>query len=117
MPQKHWDKGRQGKHLGHDDIEGMNMGELLEHLIQWYNVTDIKPTIDITSFNRPPWTLPGDPYIHNALECWNDASNDDDGDNRHFDERGHFHLSIMIKRKDVVQHLTAAADGDFTPTW
>ena len=96
MPQKHWDRGRDGKHLGWDDISSMHIQELLVHLKKWYNITDIKPTIDITPFNRPPWTLPGDPYIRNALECWNDTS-DDWGGSLIFDERGHFHLSIMIK--------------------
>jgi|TARA_Y100001949_G_C15988702_1_gene331800 hypothetical protein len=116
MPQKYWESGRDGKHLGWDDISAMGIQELLEHLKRWYDVTDIKPTIDITDFNRPPWSLPGDPYIHNALECWNDAS-DEWGANKNYEERTHFHLSIMIKRKDVIQHLTAAADGDFAPTW
>ena len=116
MPQKHWDRGRDGKHLGWDDISSMHIQELLVHLKKWYNITDIKPTIDITPFNRPPWTLPGDPYIRNALECWEDSASED-GDNKRFDENAHFHLSVMIKRKDVIQHLSAAADGDFAPTW
>ena len=113
MPQKNWDGGTTGKHLGTDDIASMSIQELLEHLEKWYEVTDIKPTLDITDFNRPPWSPPGDPIIHNALECWNDAA-DEFGVDRKFDERGHFHLSIMIKRKDVISLLSETADG-FSP--
>ena len=113
MPQKHWDKGRKGKHLGWDDISAMSIQELLEHLKEWYGVTDLKPTINITDFNRPPWSLPGDPVIHNALECWNDAADEYGGDKK-LDERAHFHLSIMIKRKDVIALLSETADG-FSP--
>ena len=113
MPQKHWDKGRKGKHVGHDDIAAMSIPEILEHLIKWYGVTDLKPTLDITPFNRPPWTTPGDPVIHNVLECWEDGA-DEFGGCRHYDEMGHFHLSILIKRKDVITLLTESADG-FSP--
>ena len=116
MPQKHWDKGREGKHLGWDDISAMNIPEILEHLKKWYGVTDLKPTFNITHINRPPWTEPGDPYIRNALDCWYDGS-DDWGGNRNFDEIQHFHASLMIRRKDVIQLLTTTADGDFPPTW
>jgi len=94
----------------------MSIQEMLEHLKKWYGVTDIKPTIDITTYDRPPWTTPGDPVIHNALECWNDSA-DEWGGGILFEEMAHFHLSIMIKRKDVIQHITQAADGDFPPTW
>jgi hypothetical protein len=116
MPQKYWDTGRKGKHLGWDDISSMSIQEMLEHLKHHYGVTDIKPTIDITTYNRPPWSLPGDPYIRNALECWNDNA-DEWGGGVLWEEMTHFHLSIMIKRKDVIQHITQAADGDFPPTW
>jgi hypothetical protein len=116
MPQKHWDKGRDGKHLGWDDISAMSIQELLEHLERWYGVTDIKPNMNITKINRPPWTLPGDPYIRNALECWNDSC-DEWGGQISRDENAHFHLAIYIKRKDVVQQLSASADGDSPPTW
>ena len=115
MPQKHWDKGREGKHLGWDDLAAMSIPEMLEHLKEHYGVTDLKPTFPITHMNRPPWTEPGDPYIRNALDCWNDSS-DEWGGNIIEDGR-YFHASALIKRHDVIRLIAETADGDFPPTW
>ena len=113
MPQKHWDSGRDGKHLGWDDISAMSIQELLEHLKKWYGVTDLQPTLDVAPLDRPPWTTPGDPVIHNALECWNDSA-DNWGGQLTVDSNSCMHLSLFIKRKDVIQLLTNTADDGGT---
>lgn len=112
MPQKH---NRTGKHVGHEDLAAMSIQEMLEHLKEHYGVTDLKPTFPITHMNRPPWTEPGDSYIRNALDCWNDCS-DEWGANIVKDGR-YFHASALIKRHDLIQLITEKADGDFPPTW
>ena len=46
MPQKFWEAGRTTKHLGWDDIAAMDELEMLEHLKEHFDITDIKP-VDI----------------------------------------------------------------------
>ena len=129
MPQKNWEKGYKSKHLGHEDIAAMGIMEILKHLKEYYGVTDIQPSRDITDWDRPPWSPKGDPVIHDALDCFKDLCSspaDPEGNNPFNGSRDEdfnpqtenwTHTVKLIRKQDVVRLLNRLQNPDNVNTF
>ena len=104
------------------DIAAMDELEMLEHLKEHFDITDIKPVdIDITDYHEPPITTKGDPYLRNVVDNWYHGSvyPGKGQDQAHRDEnplKNSANRSVMmaLTPKECRRQLKQAIDGDMT---